>query len=246
MGRVKLEIKRIENTTNRQVTFSKRRNGLIKKAYELSILCDIDIALIMFSPSDRLSLFSGKTRIEDVFSRFINLPKQERESALYFPDQNRRPPAAINSDVEELEHEVCRLQQQLQMAEEELRRYEPDPIRFTTMEEYEVSEKQLLDTLTHVVQRRDHLMSNHLSSYEASTMQPNIGGPFVNDVVEGWLPENGTNQTHLFDASAHSNQLSIEEMMPAQQSDIPGVTAETQVDHEVSDYETKVPQLSSQ
>lgn len=87
------------------------------------------------------------------------------------------------------------------------RRYEPDPIRFTTMEEYEVSEKQLLDTLTHVVQRRDHLMSNHLSSYEASTMQPNIGGPFVNDVVEGWLPENGTNQTHLFDASAHSNQL---------------------------------------
>ncbi|KAG7647184.1 Transcription factor MADS-box [Arabidopsis thaliana x Arabidopsis arenosa] len=335
MGRVKLEIKRIENTTNRQVTFSKRRNGLIKKAYELSILCDIDIALIMFSPSDRLSLFSGKTRIEDVFSRFINLPKQERESALYFPDQNRRPdiqnkecllrilqqlktendialqvtnPAAINSDVEELEHEVCRLQQQLQMAEEELRRYEPDPIRFTTMEEYEVSEKQLLDTLTHVVQRRDHLMSNHLSSYEASTMQPNIGGPFVNDVVEGWLPENGTNQTHLFDASAHSNQLrelssamyepllqgsssssnqnnmsechvtnhngemfpewaqaysssalfasmqqqhegvgpSIEEMMPAQQSDIPAVTAETQVNHGVSDYETKVPQLSSQ
>jgi hypothetical protein len=62
MGRVKLEIKRIENTTNRQVTFSKRRNGLIKKAYELSILCDIDIALIMFSPSNRLSHFSGKKR----------------------------------------------------------------------------------------------------------------------------------------------------------------------------------------
>lgn len=62
MGRVKLEIKRIENNTNRQVTFSKRRNGLIKKAYELSVLCDIDIALIMFSPSGRLSHFSGKKR----------------------------------------------------------------------------------------------------------------------------------------------------------------------------------------
>lgn len=62
MGRVKLQIKRIENNTNRQVTFSKRRNGLIKKAYELSILCDIDIALIMFSPSGRLSQFSGKRR----------------------------------------------------------------------------------------------------------------------------------------------------------------------------------------
>ncbi|KFK44321.1 hypothetical protein AALP_AA1G242900 [Arabis alpina] len=333
MGRVKLEIKRIENTTNRQVTFSKRRNGLIKKAYELSILCDIDIALIMFSPSDRLSLFSGKTRIEDVFTRFINLPNQEQENALY-PEQ-RRPdiqskeyllrilqqlkaendialqltnPAAINSGIEDLEQEVCRLQQQLQMAEEELRRYEPDPVRFTSMEDYEVCEKQLLDTLTHVVQRREHLLSNHLSSYEASTMQQSMAGPFVNDVVEGWLPENAPNQAHLFDASAHSNQLrelssamyepllqgsssssnqnnmsechvanhngemfpewaqtytssalfasmhqhggvgpSIEEMMPGQQGEIPAVTkTEAQADHEVADYETRIPQLSSQ
>ena len=43
MGRVKLQIKRIKNDTNRQVTFSKRINGLVKKAYELSILCDIDL-----------------------------------------------------------------------------------------------------------------------------------------------------------------------------------------------------------
>lgn len=63
MGRNKLMIQKIENVTNRQVTFSKRRNGLIKKAYELSILCDIDIALLMFSPSGRLSHFSGKRRL---------------------------------------------------------------------------------------------------------------------------------------------------------------------------------------
>jgi hypothetical protein len=62
MGRVKLQIKRIENNVNRQVTFSKRRNGLIKKAYELSVLCDIDIALILFSPSDKLNHFSGRRR----------------------------------------------------------------------------------------------------------------------------------------------------------------------------------------
>ncbi|KAK1279000.1 MADS-box transcription factor 15 [Acorus gramineus] len=78
MGRVKLQIKRIENNTNRQVTFSKRRNGLIKKAYELSILCDIDIALIMFSPSGRLSHFSGKRRIEDVLMRYVDLPDHDR------------------------------------------------------------------------------------------------------------------------------------------------------------------------
>lgn len=72
MGRVKLEIKRIENNTNRQVTFSKRRNGLIKKAYELSILCDIDIALIMFSPSGRLSHFSGRRRWYNINTHHIS------------------------------------------------------------------------------------------------------------------------------------------------------------------------------
>ncbi|XP_028062458.1 uncharacterized protein LOC114265831 [Camellia sinensis] len=82
MGRVKLEIKRIENNTNKQVTFSKRGNGLIKKAYELSVLCDIDVALIMFSPSARLTHFSSpKTRLEDVFTRFINLSDREMSSA---------------------------------------------------------------------------------------------------------------------------------------------------------------------
>nr|AIZ95376.1 MADS30 [Erycina pusilla]AIZ95377.1 MADS31 [Erycina pusilla] len=62
MGRAKLQIKRIENKTNMQVTFSKRRNGLIKKAYELSVLCDVDIALIMISPSGKFSEFSGSKR----------------------------------------------------------------------------------------------------------------------------------------------------------------------------------------
>ncbi|XP_059663326.1 agamous-like MADS-box protein MADS1 isoform X3 [Cornus florida] len=54
MGRGKIEIKKIENTTNRQVTFCKRRNGLLKKAYELSVLCDAEVALIVFSTRGRL------------------------------------------------------------------------------------------------------------------------------------------------------------------------------------------------
>lgn len=54
MGRGKIEIKRIENITNRQVTFCKRRNGLLKKAYELSVLCDAEVALVIFSSRGRL------------------------------------------------------------------------------------------------------------------------------------------------------------------------------------------------
>ncbi|KAH1264875.1 MADS-box protein CMB1 [Glycine max] len=57
MGRGKVELKRIENKINRQVTFAKRRNGLLKKAYELSVLCDAEVALIIFSNRGKLYEF---------------------------------------------------------------------------------------------------------------------------------------------------------------------------------------------
>ncbi|XP_008378057.1 agamous-like MADS-box protein AGL104 isoform X3 [Malus sylvestris] len=225
MGRVKLEIKRIENNTNRQVTFSKRRNGLIKKAYELSILCDIDIALIMFSPSGRLSHFSGKRRIEDVFTRYINLPDQEREHDLqnkevrYMTSSNYllrtlqqlrsendialqlANPTAVSSEIEELQQEIGGLQQQLQMAEEQIRIYEPDPLKITSTVELESCEKSLMDTLTRVMQRKEYLLSNHLSSYDSSGIQQVLPGSFENEVA-GWLSSAGHNQAQIYDASA--------------------------------------------
>ncbi|KAJ6895087.1 hypothetical protein NC651_021541 [Populus alba x Populus x berolinensis] len=54
MGRGKIVIRRIDNSTSRQVTFSKRRNGLLKKAKELSILCDAEIGVIIFSSTGKL------------------------------------------------------------------------------------------------------------------------------------------------------------------------------------------------
>lgn len=57
MVRQKIQIKRIDNLTARQVTFSKRRRGLFKKAQELSTLCDAEIALIVFSATGKLFEF---------------------------------------------------------------------------------------------------------------------------------------------------------------------------------------------
>ena len=59
MVRGKTQMKRIENPTSRQVTFSKRRGGLLKKAFELSVLCDAEVALIVFSPRGRLYEFAN-------------------------------------------------------------------------------------------------------------------------------------------------------------------------------------------
>ncbi|CAI0447308.1 unnamed protein product [Linum tenue] len=62
MGRGRVELKRIENKVNRQVTFAKRRNGLLKKAYELSLLCDAEVALIIFSNRGKLCEFCSTPR----------------------------------------------------------------------------------------------------------------------------------------------------------------------------------------
>nr|WCS16009.1 PI [Allium cepa] len=55
MGRGRIEIKRIENSTNRQVTFAKRRNGIIKKAKEISVLCESKIGIVVFSSMGKMS-----------------------------------------------------------------------------------------------------------------------------------------------------------------------------------------------
>ncbi|CAN6482302.1 unnamed protein product [Victoria cruziana] len=61
MGRGKIVIRRIDNSTSRQVTFSKRRNGLLKKAKELAILCDADVGLIVFSSTGKLYDFASSS-----------------------------------------------------------------------------------------------------------------------------------------------------------------------------------------
>ncbi|KAG8074645.1 hypothetical protein GUJ93_ZPchr0006g44858 [Zizania palustris] len=71
MGRGKIEIKRIENATNRQVTYAKRRTGIMKKARELTVLCDAQVAIIMFSSAGKYHEFcSPATDIKGIFERY--------------------------------------------------------------------------------------------------------------------------------------------------------------------------------
>ncbi|XVE85358.1 hypothetical protein DITRI_Ditri17bG0084600 [Diplodiscus trichospermus] len=81
MGRRKVEMKRIENKSSRQVTFSKRRSGLIKKARELSVLCDVEIALVVFSSRGRLYEFSSAESLAQILERYWSRYKQESEAS---------------------------------------------------------------------------------------------------------------------------------------------------------------------
>ncbi|XP_073037572.1 agamous-like MADS-box protein AGL62 [Primulina eburnea] len=54
-GRLKIEMKKIESKKNLQVTFTKRRKGLFRKAGELAALCDFGIAILVRSLAGMIS-----------------------------------------------------------------------------------------------------------------------------------------------------------------------------------------------
>lgn len=69
MAREKIQIKKIDNATARQVTFSKRRRGIFKKAEELSVLCDADVALIIFSATGKLFEYSSSRSMKEILEK---------------------------------------------------------------------------------------------------------------------------------------------------------------------------------
>ncbi|XP_054090529.1 myocyte-specific enhancer factor 2 isoform X13 [Zeugodacus cucurbitae] len=97
MGRKKIQISRITDERNRQVTFNKRKFGVMKKAYELSVLCDCEIALIIFSSSNKLYQYAS-TDMDKVLLKYTeynephesltnkNIIEKENKNGVMSPD----------------------------------------------------------------------------------------------------------------------------------------------------------------
>mmetsp|Transcript_3993 Transcript_3993/g.14198 ORF Transcript_3993/g.14198 Transcript_3993/m.14198 type:complete len:370 (+) Transcript_3993:199-1308(+) len=79
MGRKKIRIERIPDERNRQVTFTKRKNGLMKKAMELSVLCECDIALLIFNSNGKLFQYAS-TDLETVLGKYAQWSGEARET----------------------------------------------------------------------------------------------------------------------------------------------------------------------
>ncbi|CAL2278010.1 unnamed protein product [Prunus armeniaca] len=110
MTRRKIQIKKIDNTTARQVTFSKRRRGLFKKAQELSTLCDAEIALVVFSATGKLFEFTSSS-VQQVIERHdllssdfdkLNHPSLELQV-------ESSTSAALSKEIAEKTHELRKL-----------------------------------------------------------------------------------------------------------------------------------------
>uniref|UniRef100_A0A0D9YJC3 MADS-box domain-containing protein n=1 Tax=Oryza glumipatula TaxID=40148 RepID=A0A0D9YJC3_9ORYZ len=76
--RGRVQLRRIEDKASRQVRFSKRRAGLFKKAFELALLCDAEVALLVFSPAGKLYEYSSSS-IEGTYDRYQQFSGARRD-----------------------------------------------------------------------------------------------------------------------------------------------------------------------
>jgi hypothetical protein len=100
-GRQKIEMKKMSNESHLQVTFSKRRSGLFKKASELCTLCGADAALVVFSPSGKVFSF-GHPNLDTVINHYLSLVPPQNDT-MQFIEAHR------NANVRELNAQLTQI-----------------------------------------------------------------------------------------------------------------------------------------
>ncbi|XP_031505431.1 agamous-like MADS-box protein AGL12 [Nymphaea colorata] len=105
MARGKVQLRRIENPVHRQVTFCKRRAGLLKKAKELSVLCDADIGLIIFSTHGKLYELATKGTMQGLIERYMKSAQgaHGQESEASFTRGSEQQISMMNQEIQLLQ-----------------------------------------------------------------------------------------------------------------------------------------------
>ncbi|KAI5679391.1 hypothetical protein M9H77_10341 [Catharanthus roseus] len=156
MGRGRVELKRIENKINRQVTFAKRRNGLLKKAYELSVLCDAEVALIIFSNRGKLYEFCSSSSMLKTLERY-----QKCNYGAPEPNVSTREALEISSQQEYLKLKAR--YEALQRSQRNLLGEDLGPLN---SKELESLERQLDMSLKQIRSTRTQLMLDQLTDLQ--------------------------------------------------------------------------------
>ncbi|KAJ0052237.1 hypothetical protein Pint_00309 [Pistacia integerrima] len=157
MGRGRVELKRIENKINRQVTFSKRRNGLLKKAYELSVLCDAEVALIIFSSRGKLYEF-GSAGISKTLERY--------QRCCFNPQDN-----SIERETQSWYQEVTKLKSKYESLQRTQRNLLGEDLGPLSVKELQNLEKQLEGALALARQRKSQIMVEQMEELRKKERQ---------------------------------------------------------------------------
>ncbi|XP_044468717.1 agamous-like MADS-box protein FUL-L [Mangifera indica] len=152
MGRGRVQLRRIENKISRQVTFSKRRAGLLKKAREISVLCDADVALIVFSAKGKLFEFPTDSSMERILERYETHTCAQQQLL------------PTNSEAQGnlcLEHP--RLMNRIEVLQRNISRFMGDGLEAMSLRDLQNLEQQIDTGLKRIRSRKNHLVQESIS-----------------------------------------------------------------------------------
>ncbi|XP_058781616.1 MADS-box transcription factor 1 [Vicia villosa] len=189
MGRGRVELKRIENKINRQVTFAKRRNGLLKKAYELSVLCDAEVALIVFSNRGKLYEFCSTSSMLKTLERY-------QKCNYGAPEGNVTSKEALVLELSS-QQEYLKLKARYESLQRSQRNLMGEDLGPLSSKDLETLERQLDSSLKQIrstrtqfmldqlgdLQRKEHLLCEanralrqRMEGYQINSLQLNLSG----------------------------------------------------------------------
>ncbi|KAK4837645.1 hypothetical protein QYF36_007255 [Acer negundo] len=148
-------MKRIENTTSRQVTFSKRRNGLLKKAYELSVLCDAEVAVIIFSQKGRVYEFSSS----DLQKTVERYRKNTKEVQIDMPHTEQY--------MQQAKQEMANMVKKIELLEVSQRRLLGQELGSCSIDELQEIDGQLEQSLRSIRARKAQLFNEQIEQLKA-------------------------------------------------------------------------------
>ncbi|XXG76559.1 hypothetical protein AAC387_Pa08g0887 [Persea americana] len=148
MVRGKTQLRRIENSASRQVTFSKRRNGLLKKAFELSVLCDVEVALMVFSPTGRLYEFAN-AGMEKTIDRY-----QQHSKIIEV--------VKLAAENQEWKFEAAHMAEKIEHLELSIRVLLGESLDSCSIEELEHRENHLEQSLSNIRERKTQLFMEQI------------------------------------------------------------------------------------
>ncbi|XP_010058032.2 MADS-box protein FBP24-like [Eucalyptus grandis] len=150
MGRGKIEIRRIENKTTRQVTFAKRRVGLLKKTHELAVLCDAQIGLIIFSSSGKIFDYcSQSSSMQEIIRKYHS---HKGNQTVEHNEQEQ-----LQNELRRIRRETCNLQLSVQQ-------YTANDLNNMRLEDFDQMEQQLECSINKVRARKFELMQQQMDN----------------------------------------------------------------------------------